>query len=334
MKLKDKTVIRAILILVLTWSGFAVAETPTEVSIAVILATGPDEPWDGTLWEAVKRLEGQTIDGVTLSKIAYTDAVWGDAAQAAMRLYARKYDIVWAHTTFSDQVKKIMHKFPDTMFVVVGSGNEYLGGNSYLVYNRIYEPAYTLGIIAGMETKTNMLGAVAGFAADDVNDVVNAFFAGAKSVNPNIKHKVAFIDSWWDPPLAFEASSAQIAAGVDQMVMLSGAYEGCIKAKITCYGSYRDWYDFAPDVVGGSMVANWEPHLKWAIKEWKKAKESGQWNGNKELVEFLMIDGAAEMALGEYPHDPAAVAAAQEVVDKIKSGEFVVPLDVSTPISN
>ena len=276
----SKSVFGTMLLLVLSWSGFAIAETPTEVSIAAIVATGPDEPWDGTLLRDLKALEGKTIDGVTVTKTAFTDAVWGDAAQAAMRLYARKFDIVWAHTTFSDQVKKIMHKFPDTMFVVVGSGNEYLGGNSYLVYNRIYEPAYTLGIIAGMETKTNVLGAVGGFAADDVNDVINAFFAGARSVNPNIKQKVAFIDSWWDPPLAFEASSAQIAAGADQMVMLSGAYEGCIKGKITCYGSYRDWYTFAPDVVGGSMATNWTPHLSWAIKEWKIAQETGQFNGN------------------------------------------------------
>lgn len=270
-----------------------------------------------------------------MNEPVYLEGVWGDVAGAAMRLYARKYDIVWAHSTYSDQVKKIQKKFPDVLFVVVGSGNEYLGGNSYFIYNRIYEPAYALGILAGIDTKTNVIGAVGGFAADDVNDVMNAFFAGARSVNPNIKQKVAFIDSWWDPPMAFEASKAQIAAGVDHLFMLSAAFEGCRQHKIVCYGSYRDWYNFAPDVIGGSSVANWEPHILWIIDEWYKAKSSGQpFNGNTEQKQFLWKDGAALMALGNYPHSPEAKAKAKEMAAKIESGEFKVPFDPSVPKSD
>ena len=70
--------------------------------------------------------------------------------------------------------------------MVVGSGNEGLGGNVYWVYKRIHEPSYLMGILAGCSTKTNVIGAVGTYAYDDVNDEINAFFEGAKSVNPDV----------------------------------------------------------------------------------------------------------------------------------------------------
>ena len=120
------------------------------------------------------------------------------------------------------------------------------------------------------------------------------------------------------------------------MIMLSGAYEGCIKAKITCYGTYRDWFNIAPDVVGGSAVVHWEPYIRWIIDEWYKAKASAQpFNGNTEK-KWIPITAAntASLALGNYPHSADAKAKAEEVWKKIKSGEFEVPLNVEKPLTN
>lgn len=335
MSFLNKATIGAVLLAALSWGGAATAETPTEVKVGAIFAAGPDVTWDGTMIDTLKAMKGQSVDGVKITKTAYIDGVWGDAAQAAMRRYAKRYDIVWAHSSYGDQIKKIYKKFPDTMFVMIGSGNEVSGKNTYLVYNRIFEQAYIAGVIAGTDTKTNTIGAIAGFASDEVNDVINAFFAGAKSANPNIKQKVTFIESWWDPPLAFEASTAQIAAGVDQMVMLSDAYEGCKQGKIVCYGTYRDVQEIAPETIGGSLVTDWEPHLRWVIKEWKRAKESGQWNASKEPVELLMKDGTGEFVIGKgVAHSPEALTRAKELSEKIMSGNFKVPLDSSLPTSN
>ena len=110
MKNFSKTII-GVMLLVLAWSNYAQAEAPTEVSIGAIGCCGVIDPWDGTFMQTLERMEGQSIDGVTLTKTSFTEGVWGDTAQAAMRLLAKKYDIVWAHSTYSDQVKKIMKKF-------------------------------------------------------------------------------------------------------------------------------------------------------------------------------------------------------------------------------
>ncbi len=80
---------------------------------------------------------------------------------------------------------------------------------------RFYEGRYLTGIIAGKMTKSNELGYVAAFPIPEVIRGINAFTLGAKSVNPDIKVKVIWINSWFDPGKEREASEALIDQGVD-----------------------------------------------------------------------------------------------------------------------
>src|SRR4030066_1867531 len=153
-------------------------EGPTEMQMAAILTVGLDNAWDRTFIEAYERVQAEKPHGLTIADIDYTEGVWGDEAETVLRAYAEsgKYDIIWAHSTYSDQVKNLKDEFPEIAWVVVGSGNEGLGGNVFWVYKRIHEPSYMMGILAGCTTKTNVIGAVGTFAFDDVNDENNAFF--------------------------------------------------------------------------------------------------------------------------------------------------------------
>ena len=150
-----------------------------------------------------------------------------------MELLAKsgKYQVIWAHSSYSDQVKALKDKYPDVLFVVVGSGNEGLGGNVYYDYKRVHEPSYLLGVLAGRMTKSDTVGVVGQFPSEDVNDQINSFFAGAKSVNPDVKRKVAFIESWYDPAKAEQFTNAQISAGADLIFQLAGSFETCEKGQ-------------------------------------------------------------------------------------------------------
>jgi len=70
----------------------------------------------------------------------------GDDAIKVARNYldTAPRDIVWLTSTYSDQVEKMMNDYPDTIFVVHGSGNRGLGKNQYWVYMRVHEAAYLL----------------------------------------------------------------------------------------------------------------------------------------------------------------------------------------------
>jgi basic membrane lipoprotein Med (substrate-binding protein (PBP1-ABC) superfamily) len=314
----------------------ASAQKPDRLSVAVILSAGIENGWDGTFIHALEKAKEAAPHGLKISW-KYTEPLWGDDAGDAMRLFAEsgEYDIIWAHSTYSDQVKKLKDEFPEILFVVVGSGNEGLGGNQYWVYKRVHEAAYVLGTIAGKMTKSGVLGAVGTYPADDVNDEINAFFAGARSVRPDVKHSVAFIESWYDPAKAAEYTKAQIATGADLIFQLAGNFQPCEEAKIYCFGNFSDQNSFSPSTVLSSAVAVWSPDLNWIIDEWYAHKVEGKpYDGNKEKHWFSMAqDGAA---VAPYHDLESAIpepvrAEAKALEEKIRSGAFEVPLDVADP---
>lgn len=318
---------------------FASADDPSDLNVAIILSAGLESAWDGSLIESFERAKAARPHGLDISW-QYTDPLWGDDAGDAMRLFAEsgEFDIIWAHSTYSDQVKKLRDEFPDILFVVVGSGNEGLGKNQYWVYKRVHEAAYVLGVMAGKLTGTNTLGVVGTFPADDVNDEINAFFNGARSVNPDIKQKVAFIESWYDPGKASEMTSAQISTGADMIFSLAGNFQPCEENGLLCFGNFADQHSFSPETVVSSAIANWDPDVNWIIDEWWNFKTgAGELNGNTEISWNGMAAGGASIApyhglADRVPDDVKALV--DETVANITSGAFEVPLDVSEPKSD
>ena len=317
----------------------APVQGPTELHMAAILTVGLDNAWDRTFVEAFSRVQAEKPHGLNIADLDYTEGVWGDEAETVLRAYAEsgKYDIIWAHSTYSDQVKNLKDEFPEIAWVVVGSGNEGLGGNVYWVYKRIHEPSYMMGILAGCMTKTNVIGAVGTFAYDDVNDEINAFFEGAKSVNPAIAQKVSFIESWYDPAKALEAANAQIAAGEDHLFMIAEAYEPCTEHNIYCYGPYADYNFAAPQNVLTSALAYWDPDIKWVIDGWWDHKTTGAaYNAPADKHWFSMLDGASGLA--DFHGLDANIP--QECMDKFNQakqdfmdGKLEIPLNVEPPVS-
>mgnify|MGYP003960536563 CR=1 FL=1 len=320
-------------------TSIALAADPSDLNVAIVLSAGLESAWDGSLIEAFERAKAAQPHGLDINW-QYTDPLWGDDAGDAMRLFAEtgEYDIIWAHSTYSDQVKALKDEFPDILFVVVGSGNEGLGGNQYWVYKRVHEAAYVIGVLAGSLTTSNTLGVVGTFPADDVNDEINAFFAGAKSVNDDIKQKVAFIESWYDPGKAAEMTSAQISTGADMIFSLAGNFQPCEENNLLCFGNFSDQNSFSPESVLSSAVANWDPDVNWIIDEWWNFKSNGAaLDGNTDIVWSSMADGGSTIApyhglADNIPDDVKALV--EETAANIRSGAFVVPLDVSEPKSD
>lgn len=319
--------------------GAAQAEDPKELGIGFILSTGPEAAWDGTLLRDIEAIKAEKPHGLDIN-FKNVDGVWGEQAGDAMKLLAKtgKYQIIWAHSSYSDQVAALKDEFPEILFVVVGSGNKGLGGNVYWDFKRAHEPSYLLGVMAGRLTKSNTIGVVGQFPSEDVNDQINGFFSGAKSVNPDIKHKIAFIESWYDPAKAEQFTNAQIAAGADLTFQLVASFETCEKAGIMCFGNYQDEGMTAPKSVVASALISWKPDLEWIINEWWNHKTKGTpYDGNIEPRWFSMAEGGS--ALSGYNAYAAELPAElkdeiEGLRSKIESGALVIPVDLSVPTSN
>ena len=320
--------------------GPSVAAVNAEtLRVGAALSAGIENAWAASLLQSFEAVKAAKPYGLDL-EIAYSESVYGDDATTAMEQYAKQgYDIVWCHTTCADQIEELKDEFPETLFVMVGSGNRALGDNAYHLYSHLHEPAYLAGIFAASESKSGKLGVVGLFPADDCNDQVNGFRAGAQSVNPDAKVVVTFIESWYDPVKAAEAANAQIAAGADLIFQLGETFQTCREHGIMCIGNYIDSSVIAPDVVPVSVLVSWEPHLNYLIDEWKKHKDSGEaYAAPEEAVWYTMAEGGGDLSAvtAEFTDKISAgtVAAIDAARAAIMSGELKVELDMSLPVSD
>jgi basic membrane protein A len=312
-------------------------EAPSEVQFCTIYSTSiTDNGWDRSGHESFLRFaEKADID---VKELRFAEGLWGDEAEAAMREYAESgCDVIWAHGGYNDIILNIHSEYPEVMFVEVGSG--WIDGdeNNYHYMYRCYDGVYALGVLAGLMTEGDVIGAAAGFPAEDVNDVLNAFFAGAKSVKPELKQKVGFINSWYDPVAAGELAEAQKAAGASQLFMAAENFDVCGEGTgAMCYGPYIDFSQLYPGAVMASYLATWEPGYEWALEEWMKYKATGEWNGGPYGFENNMASGACTVKLGEGVEEtlPADVLAKyNETLDAIMSGDLVPELNIEEPVS-
>jgi basic membrane protein A and related proteins len=75
--------------------------------------------------------------------------------------------------------------------------------------------SYSLGVAAGLMTKTNKIAFLGGFQIPQIIDSINAFHLGARSVNANVTTYAVFNGTWSDPAKEATATNALADQGVD-----------------------------------------------------------------------------------------------------------------------
>ena len=297
---------------------------------ASIFETSVEQPWHTALLQAVDRVAAGKPHGLDMS-LDSTESVAPPDAERVLRQYADsgEYQIIWAHSAYSDAIRNLRDEYPDIAWVFAGSGNEGLGDNAYWVDVFIHEPAYLAGIVAGMMTESNVIGAVASFPFPNVNAPLNAYIEGARSVNPDVDVKVTYIESWFDPPKAKESALAQIAAGADVIYAgRFGPFEACKEQDVLCIGHFVDQYSRAPEVVVTSPIAVWDPSVKNIVDAWWDYTTQGTpFEAPMERIVFLLDGGGADLAPFydfEDTLSPEVLEAVAQAKAAIQSGELVI----------
>ena len=315
-------------------------EAPTQVQFCTIYSTSiTDNGWDRSGHESFLRFAENPGADIEVLELRFVEGLWGDEAEAAMREYAESgCDVMWMHGGYNDIVLNVAPDYPDVMFIEVGSG--WIDGveNNYHYMYRCYDGVYAMGVLAGLVTEGTVIGAAAGFPAEDVNDVLNSFFEGAKSVKPELKQKVGFINSWYDPVAAGELAEAQKAAGADQLFMAAENFDVCGPGTgAMCYGPYIDFSELYPGNVMASYLATWEPGYEWALQEWLKYKTTGEWNGGiRNGFENNMATGACTVKLGEGIEETLPADVLEQfnaTIAGIMDGSIVPELNIEEPAS-
>lgn len=314
----------------------AAAATPTELHIAGVLSEGTESAWERAVVESMGRVIAARPHGLAID-VQYTERVGDDEAEQVIRSYAEtgRFQIIFGDSSYADAVEKVKDEFPEILFAYAGSGNKPLGGNGYWVYAHAHEPAWLMGVLAGGLTRSNVIGVVGTYPSEDSNDQINAFLAGARSVNAAVKARVSFIDSWYDPPKSQAATEAEAAAGADYVFEVVPVFEACTARKIGCFGNYADLAGLAPDAVVTSALIRWDPQIAWLIDQWwAHAAEGKPYDAPRAARWFTMAEGGADLAPYHAWADRVPAALRQKVAalrEEILSGRRTIPLVVTPP---
>lgn len=207
---------------------------------------------------------------------------------------------------YMETTAQMAEEYPDVYFSH-GTGYMSNGKNFNNYFGRIYQARYLSGIVAGMNTKTNMIGYVAAMGSDnsEVTGGIDAFALGIYSVNPDAKVYVKVTNSWYDPEAEKQAAETLLDMGCDVITQhCDTSYPQTLAQDRGVYGiGYNsDMSKEAPDACLCSVIWNWSAYYTSAVQSiidgtWDGSNYYGGMNENlvgiTELADFC-ADGTAD----------------------------------------
>ena len=121
-----------------------------------------------------------------------------DAERAIEQLARAGHKLIFT-TSFGymDPTLKVAKRHPNVFFEHATGFKRAKNMSTYS--GRFYQGRYIQGVIAAKMSKKGVLGYIASFPIPEVISGINATMLGAQSVNPNIKVKIIWVNSWFDP---------------------------------------------------------------------------------------------------------------------------------------
>lgn len=211
---------------------------------------------------------------------------------------------------YMETTAAMAEEYPEIYFSH-GTGYMSNGKNFNNYFGRIYQARYLSGIVAGMNTKSNLIGYVAAqdSSNSEVTGGIDAFAIGVASVNPDAKINVIITNSWYDPEKEEAASRQLLDMGCDVMAQhCDTAYPQTLAQERGVYGiGYNsDMSKETPDSCLTSVIWNWSAYYTSAVK----SIIDGSWDGSN------YYGGMAEGLVGITNLASFAAEGTQEKVDE------------------
>ena len=202
--------------------------------------------------------------------------------------------IFLASYSYSREVQDLVREYPNIAFGT--NSAEVHGRNLTSYFVRMYQARYLSGALAGMMTKTNIIGYVAAMSNTEVNRGINAFTLGLLRTNPQAKVAVMWTNSWQDEEIEAKHAEKLIKeAGAD--ILTYHQDEDATAQVAEKYGvdfiAYNEILSGYSDHYLTSVISRWDLYYSDIIQRYLK----GELNSVNNY--WLGIDRGAVM-LSEY----------------------------------
>ena len=238
-----------------------------------LLTPGPisDQAWNGGAYAGLIRIRDSL--GASISHVqTKTPAEF----EENFRHYgSEEYDLVFGHGfEFQDAAVRVAPDYPKTIFITT-SGRTVRSNVAGMAF-AFEQGSFLAGMIAGVMSKSGVIGCIGGTELPPVKAGFAAFEAGAKATNPSIRVVVSYLGNWDDVSAGKEQALAQIGRGVDVIFQNAdaaglGAIQAAREQKVYVIGANSDQNHIAPEVMLGSVVIDL-PHALLTVAREVKAK--------------------------------------------------------------
>lgn len=225
--------------------------------------------------------------------------------------------------------QQVAAEFPALRFVV--TQGDVTGDNlsSYDVLQE--ESAWLAGALAGLTTRTGVVGHMSGIRVRPGLKGRAAFADGLKTVNPDARLLTNFSGNQDDNALSRRIALAQIDAGADIIFTMlnagrDGVTEACRSRAVRQIGNVNDWTLRDPRVFTASAIADVSKAVFMAAQD----HVNGQWKPG--VIRKLGLADASAVRLAMASDVPASIR--QRIAgysDAIVSGKIKVPDSYTGP---
>ena len=156
---------------------------------------------------------------------------------------------------------KVAKQFPKVYFEHCTG---YKQAKNCATYNiRFYESRYVQGVIAGKLSKSGVVGYIGSVPIPEVVMGMNAVMQGLRSVNPNGKIKIIWVNGWYDPGKEGDSAKALIDQGCDiicQHTDSAAPLQVAEQRGMHGFGEASDMIKLAPKAQLSSLVDHWNDY--------------------------------------------------------------------------
>jgi len=241
-------------------SATAMADDPIKVGFVYVGPVG-DHGWTYRHDIGRQAIEAKFGDKVETTFVESV-AEGADAERVIRKLATDGHDLIFT-TSFGymNPTNKVAKLFPDVKFE---HATGYKRADNVSTYSaRFYEGRAVLGTMAGMMTKSNVIGYIGSFPIPEVVRGINAFTIAMRKVNPDAEVRVVWVNTWYDPGKESDAAKTLIDQGADIITQHTDSpapLQAAQERGVMGFGQASDMSEFAPEAQLTSIIDDWDKY--------------------------------------------------------------------------
>ena len=272
-------------------SGTSPAHHVLKVALITPSATN-DLAFSQAMYSAVESLKTKYNLQISVQDNMF---VVSDAANAIQQYAAEGYNLIIANgSQYGSTVQQLAPKYPKVSFAWGTAGSTYNLPNVYAYEAAANEGGYVQGYMAGLLSKSKVIGVIGPIDVGDAQLYTTGFKAGVLAANKKATVHLSFTGSFSDVSLMASAAHSYISEGADVLTGSSQSVVGAIgvakSSNVAWFGTQWDQSSLAPSEVVSCQVYNWAPVLEQIFTGIKSGKLGGATysitlgNGGEKIV--------------------------------------------------